>query len=619
MAMLPWWIHYPNVNNEVINLDWILQISNENSDKIENFIGVNTIKYADPILWDITSQYEANTIVVNPQTGDAYISTKAVPYGVALSNEDYWTRIYNYASEIHVFREQIAADEQLSTTASAPRSVNDLVFLNGLLYRVTSSMITGDSYVEDSNCVKTTIDLELKREALLRIEGVNTEAQARADADTALSQRIDNEAQARADADTALGQRIDNEAQARADADTALGQRIDNEAQARADADTALGQRIDNEAQARSDADAVIRELISNISYDYIVSVDGTGDYTSLAECVSEAPSGSTILVKAGTYNNEVVNCIGKKLTIVGEDRYTTIIQNNYDDYYRPPINIGKGLISNITFKSTGTTGTTHAYAAHIDNSDLFGDSLTFDKCNFSSASTAAVGIGTRNDGILLFNNCIIETADSSAAALFVHPSGVESEGGNNQILYLINCIIHCRGANVIHIQKVGNSSNNTYVTCIGCVLQTDTLSRKNLIYQSEYQSTSEGGVYFVRGAGNSYPIMNQDTFVPGQEAASGRYNNQTIKTYIISTTLTGGTQKSISLPSDCQLITNVSGIFDDTSSGISYVIGSKAANSTDSHDVYWVNSSKTLYAYSTYDSYLTVKIEYISDDESYF
>ena len=565
MAMLPWWIHYPNVNNEVINLDWILQISNENSDKIENFIGVNTIKYADPILWDITSQYEANTIVVNPQTGDAYISTKAVPYGVALSNEDYWTRIYNYASEIHVFREQIAADEQLSTTASAPRSVNDLVFLNGLLYRVTSSMITGDSYVEDSNCVKTTIDLELKREALLRIEGVNTEAQARADADTALSQRIDNE------------------------------------------------------AQARSDADAVIRELISNISYDYIVSVDGTGDYTSLAECVSEAPSGSTILVKAGTYNNEVVNCIGKKLTIVGEDRYTTIIQNNYDDYYRPPINIGKGLISNITFKSTGTTGTTHAYAAHIDNSDLFGDSLTFDKCNFSSASTAAVGIGTRNDGILLFNNCIIETADSSAAALFVHPSGVESEGGNNQILYLINCIIHCRGANVIHIQKVGNSSNNTYVTCIGCVLQTDTLSRKNLIYQSEYQSTSEGGVYFVRGAGNSYPIMNQDTFVPGQEAASGRYNNQTIKTYIISTTLTGGTQKSISLPSDCQLITNVSGIFDDTSSGISYVIGSKAANSTDSHDVYWVNSSKTLYAYSTYDSYLTVKIEYISDDESYF
>jgi len=229
MAMIPWWIHYPNVNNEIINLDWILQVSNENTDKIENFIGINTIKYADPILWDITSQYEANTIVVDPQTGDAYISTKAVPYGVALSNEGYWTRIYNYASELHVLREQIAADEQLSTTASAPRSVDDLVFLNGLLHRVTTSMIAGDSYVENSNCVKTTINAELQR----LHTSISAEAQARADADTA-------EAQARADADTALGQRIDDEALARANADTALGQRIDDEVQARTDADTAL-------------------------------------------------------------------------------------------------------------------------------------------------------------------------------------------------------------------------------------------------------------------------------------------------------------------------------------------------------------------------------------------
>ena len=247
MAMLPWWIHYPNVNNEIINLDWILQISNENTDKIENFIGVNTIKYADPILWDITSQYEANTIVVDPQTGDAYISTKAVPYGVALSNEGYWTRIYNYASEIHTFREQIAADEQLSTTATASRSVDDLVFLNGLLYRVTAPMIAGDSYVEGSNCVKTTINAEL-----LRLHtSIGSESQARSNADNALGERIDDEAEARAEGDTALGERIDDEAEARAEGDTALGERIAAEAEARAEGDTALGERIDDETQER--------------------------------------------------------------------------------------------------------------------------------------------------------------------------------------------------------------------------------------------------------------------------------------------------------------------------------------------------------------------------------
>ena len=254
MAMIPWWIHYPNVNNEIINLDWILQISNENTDKIENFIGVNTIKYADPILWDITSQYEANTIVVDPQTGDAYISTKAVPYGVALSNDGYWTKIYNYASEIHTFREQIAADEQLSTTATAPRSVDDLVFLNGLLYIVTAPMIAGDSYVEGSNCVKTTINAEL-----LRLHtSINAEAQARAEADTA-------EAEARAEADTALGERITAEAEDRAEADTALGERITAEAGARAEADTALGERITAEAGARAEADNELRNLIGNL------------------------------------------------------------------------------------------------------------------------------------------------------------------------------------------------------------------------------------------------------------------------------------------------------------------------------------------------------------------
>ena len=230
MAMLPWWIHYPYVNDEIQNLDWLLKVSNENTETIKNFIGINTIKYADPILWDITSQYEANTIVVDPQTGDAYISTKAVPYGVALSNEGYWTRIYNYASEIHVFREQIAADEQLSTTATAPRSVDDLVFLNGLLYIVTAPMIAGDSYVEGSNCAKTTINAQLLR--LHTSINAEAEAQARQEADAA-------EAQARQEADAA-------EAQARQEADAALREQLtealQTEVRAREQADNTITQ-----------------------------------------------------------------------------------------------------------------------------------------------------------------------------------------------------------------------------------------------------------------------------------------------------------------------------------------------------------------------------------------
>ena len=201
MALIPWWIRYPNVNDEIMNLDWLLRVSNENTEKISNFMNLNTIKYADPILWDITSQYEANTITVDPQTGDAYISTKAVPYGVSLSNTDYWTKIYNYADEINDLQEQIAAaNEKLSTTATAPRAVGDLVWLNGLLYEVTAPMIAGDSYVVDSNCKKVTIEELLN----LLQNNIDAEVDARTLADTTLQNNIDAEANTRALADTNL-------------------------------------------------------------------------------------------------------------------------------------------------------------------------------------------------------------------------------------------------------------------------------------------------------------------------------------------------------------------------------------------------------------------------------
>ena len=162
IPLFPWWKKYPNVNDEILNLDWIQYTVKHLAEEVANFINLNTIKYANPILWDITSQYEANTIVVDPQTGDAYISVQAVPYGVSLSNTSYWTKIYNYADAINSLEEQIAAaNEMLSTTATAARAIGDLVWLNGLLYKVTAPMIAGDTYVSGSNCVKTTIEEEL--------------------------------------------------------------------------------------------------------------------------------------------------------------------------------------------------------------------------------------------------------------------------------------------------------------------------------------------------------------------------------------------------------------------------------------------------------------------------
>ena len=244
MSFIPWWVHYPNVNNEILNLDWLLKVSNCNTNKIENFINLNTIKYADPILWNIESQYEANTVVVDGQTGNAYISIKAVPSGVHLNRTEYWTQIYNYADELHVLRNEIAFDEGNTTTASKSFAINDLVFVNGQLYRVISAMIAGDSFVVDSNVVNTSIDDELKR---LRA------------ADTQIQTNLNN-----------TNQTLNDEIVNREAADDYLHGLIDDEVNNRSAADDYLHGLIDAETNNRTLADDYLHRLLNPNGHVYM-------------------------------------------------------------------------------------------------------------------------------------------------------------------------------------------------------------------------------------------------------------------------------------------------------------------------------------------------------------
>jgi hypothetical protein len=169
---------YPYRNLTDLNLDYILHAIKTFHNELTNFVNFNAIKYADPIQWNITTQYEANTVVIDGATGNAYLSTHAVPSGVAISNADYWTVIFNYDVQLSSLREQIAAaDEGASTTATRPRAVGDLVWLNGRLAVVNAAMIAGDSYVENSNFTYTTIEELIKNvyyptQELLKINAI---------------------------------------------------------------------------------------------------------------------------------------------------------------------------------------------------------------------------------------------------------------------------------------------------------------------------------------------------------------------------------------------------------------------------------------------------------------
>ena len=194
----------PYTNFHDLNLDWIMDELNEFNTKLTNFVSLATIKYANPIQWNITSQYEANTVVVD-SNGNAYLSVQPVPSGVSLDHTEFWTKIGNF-DELwaDVKRAITPIDEGHSPTATAARAVNDLVWVNGALVRVTKAMIAGDAYMPGSNCVSSSTNEVLHYLINAFNEGLSAEKTARENADTQLQTAINTETTARENADAEL-------------------------------------------------------------------------------------------------------------------------------------------------------------------------------------------------------------------------------------------------------------------------------------------------------------------------------------------------------------------------------------------------------------------------------
>ena len=217
----------PYTNFHDLNLDWIIEVLNEFNTKLTNFVSLATIKYADPIQWNITSQYEANTVVVD-SNGNAYLSVQPVPSGVSLDRVEFWTKIGNFDELWADVKKAITPnDEGHSPTATAARAVNDLVWVNGALVRVTRAMIAGDAYVPGSNCMSSSTNEVLHYLLTAFNEGLSAEQTARENADTKLQTAIDAEQTARENANTKLQTAIDAETTARENTDNDLQNSID--------------------------------------------------------------------------------------------------------------------------------------------------------------------------------------------------------------------------------------------------------------------------------------------------------------------------------------------------------------------------------------------------------
>ena len=152
--------HFPYTNFHELNLTWILNALKEIQTTMDQFVAINALKYADPIQWNIVRQYEKNTIVIDPLTGTAYISVQPVPSGVIITNTDYWTVVFDLGAFVVRAAKNFTDKYEDATTLTAtfPSNVNDWLIWGDTLYRVISSIVAGDQYVEGSNIVHFTAE-----------------------------------------------------------------------------------------------------------------------------------------------------------------------------------------------------------------------------------------------------------------------------------------------------------------------------------------------------------------------------------------------------------------------------------------------------------------------------
>lgn len=156
--MLPWFTKYPNQNDEILNLDWVItQVENLKA-AYEAFLAANSLTFADPITWDITKQYSKNTIVLSPE-GDAFLSKKAVGKGIQLNNTDYWLEIFNFAEYVRTANSNLTMHiEQNTERATAAYAVDDWLLWDDVLYKVTAAIDVDDLLTIGTNIVHFTVE-----------------------------------------------------------------------------------------------------------------------------------------------------------------------------------------------------------------------------------------------------------------------------------------------------------------------------------------------------------------------------------------------------------------------------------------------------------------------------
>ena len=168
------YFEFPHTRNYDGDLGYIIQKLDELASRYNNFFDYNSIKFHDPVIWDIRTIYTAFEIVYDVQSSAYYISKTAVPAGIDISNPNFWLLItpFKVDTDFDIHSINPIANSRITEAVNT---------LTGDINNINANIDNIDTNIDEIN---TNINNVNQR--------VTEEASARATADELLSERIDS-------------------------------------------------------------------------------------------------------------------------------------------------------------------------------------------------------------------------------------------------------------------------------------------------------------------------------------------------------------------------------------------------------------------------------------------
>ena len=126
---------------------------------MQQYMETSSITYADPFQWDITSQYARNTLVIDPETGTAYLSLQPVPSGVQITNTEYWTPVFTMQNFTDSLKTAITTVPQQENGQAATQEIpaNSVFFVGDVLCTNKDAIPVTSIVVIGSNCRQVSV------------------------------------------------------------------------------------------------------------------------------------------------------------------------------------------------------------------------------------------------------------------------------------------------------------------------------------------------------------------------------------------------------------------------------------------------------------------------------